>query len=79
VYLLSVMPLNRDIAHAIAEGLYATHEAARYAGVGFGHYMGMFYSMGITMSMGALLNLLYFLSGKWQTKGVVHRAPSSEP
>ena len=70
-YFLSVLPFNRDITQAISAGLFATKEAAQLAGIGLDHYMGLFSSMGISMFFGALMIMLYFIFGKWQTKSVV--------
>ena len=70
-YFLAVLPFNRDISNSISAGLYATKEAAQLAGVGLDHYMGLFYSMGISMFCGAFMIMMYFIFGKWQTKGVV--------
>ena len=70
-YFLSVLPLNRDIASAISAGLYTTKEAALLAGIGLDHYMGLFSSIGISMFFGALMIMLYFIFGKWQTKSIV--------
>ena len=34
------------------------------------NYLGVFYSMGITMGIGAILMSLYYRIGKWHEKGV---------
>ena len=72
-YWLAVMPLNNAIAGAVSSGAFATRELAKLAGVGIDNYMGLFYSMGISMSCGAIMMVLYFRFGKWQTKGIVRR------
>ena len=74
-YMLAVRPLNNAIDSAVSAGLYATTELARAAGVGLENYMGLFYSMGITMIFGAVMIMLYFFFGKWQNKGVAVRRP----
>ena len=35
------------------------------------HFMNMFYAMGISMFVGALLIYLYFKFGKWQEKSII--------
>ncbi|MCL2166658.1 MAG: MATE family efflux transporter [Clostridiales bacterium] len=72
-YWLAIIPFNRDIAEAVSAGLYATRELAKAAGVGQGNYMGLFYSMGISMVCGAAMVLAYFMFGNWQSKSIVSR------
>jgi len=73
-YWLAIIPLNSDIAGAVASGAYATLELAKAAGVGIPeNFMGLFYSMGITMVFGAVTVVLYFIFGNWQNKSVAHR------
>ena len=72
-YLLAVMPLYRDISAAVSKGIYATRELARMASVGLDNFMGLFYSMGISMGCGAVMITLYFIFGKWHTKSIVKR------
>ena len=78
-YALALLPMNNDIHNAITSGLYATNELARAAGVGQNHYMGLFYSMGISMVFGAIIIMLYFMFGKWQNKAVVRRPMHAPP
>jgi putative MATE family efflux protein len=74
-YFLSIIPYNADIHSALAEGVFATIELAKTAGIGLTHYMGLYHSMGISMICGAAMVLLYFRFGRWQTKDVVHQKP----
>jgi Na+-driven multidrug efflux pump len=74
-YILSIMPYNADIHAAIADGLFATVELAKAAGIGLTHYMGIYHAMGISMICGAAMVLIYFRFGKWHTKDVVHEKP----
>ena len=76
-YLLAVRPMYKDIDNAVSAGLFATRELAKAAGIGLEHYMGIFYSMGFSMIIGASLIMLYFFFGKWQTKGLATRGPHS--
>ncbi|MCL2046521.1 MAG: MATE family efflux transporter [Oscillospiraceae bacterium] len=76
-YFLAIVPFNRAVNAAVASGDYLTIELARLAGVGREHCMGMFYSMGINMVLGAFMIFLYYKFGNWQTKGVTGRGPSS--
>lgn len=69
-YMLSMVPYNRDISEAVSSGLYATTELAAAAGVGFSRYIGLFYTRPINMVLSAVLILLYYKFGKWQTKSV---------
>jgi putative MATE family efflux protein len=77
-YWLAVMPLNNAIAAAVSSGAFATRELAELAGVGIDNYMGLFYSMGISMTCGAVMTVLYFMFGKWQTKGIVKKRSVSK-
>ena len=78
-YMLAVRPLFNAAENAVASGYYATIELARAAGVGMEYYMGLFHSMGFSMTFGALLIMLYFLFGKWQTKGITNKAKQMQP
>jgi Na+-driven multidrug efflux pump len=83
-YAIAIVPLNRAIQAAVDNGLYASFELAKAAGVGTDGYAAMFYSMGIGMVCGALFDFLYFKFGNWQNKGIVQRqeaggVPSSAP
>ena len=73
-YMLAMVPYNRAVEASVASGLYQTIELAKAAGVGRDQYMGMIYSMGITMTLGAVMVLIYFIFGKWHTKGVTGRS-----
>ena len=77
-YLLAMVPYNRAVADAVASELYKTVELAKLAGVGTDKYMGMFYSMGINMVLGATMICLYYKFGNWQTKGVTGRGPGGK-
>ena len=78
-YFLAMVPYNNAVQVAVANGLYATLELAKAAGAGRDQYMGMFYAMGINMTLGAIMILLYFRFGKWYTKGVTGRGPGGPP
>ena len=43
------------------------------------NYMGMFYSMGVNMTLGSVMNFIYYRFGKWHTKGVTGRGPGGGP
>jgi putative MATE family efflux protein len=70
-YAIAIVPLNRAIQAAVDNGLYASFELAKAAGVGIDGYASMFYSMGIGMVCGAAFDFLYFKFGHWQNKGIV--------
>jgi putative MATE family efflux protein len=70
-YAIAIVPLNRAIQAAVDNGLYASFELAKSAGVGRDGYTAMFISMGIGMVVGAAFDFLYFKFGKWQTKGII--------
>ncbi|MCL2093970.1 MAG: MATE family efflux transporter [Treponema sp.] len=72
-YFMAVLPLLHSVEEAVSAGLYATAELARAAGAGLEHYMGLFHAMGISMAFGGALIMIYFISGKWQNKGLVQR------
>ena len=66
-----------------ATGAYSTMEEARQSAAAIlaapDHFMFMFYSMGITMFLGALMIFLYYKFGNWHTKGVAAPVPRREP
>ena len=69
-YFLAVQPLNSFIEAAVAAG--QTLEAATTAGVAES-YMGLFYTQGLSMVIGAALMFIYYKWGNWHTKGVTAR------
>jgi len=80
-FLLAVVPLNRAIQAAVDAGQYASFELAKAADVGREGYIGMFYSMTVGMTLGAVLNFIYFRFGKWQNKGIANKRgiPGANP
>ena len=72
-YWLAVVPLRQEIADAVSAGVFSTQELARLAGTGMDNYMGLFHSIGISMVCGAVMIMLYFIFGKWQTKSIVRK------
>lgn len=70
-YFLAINPLNRFIEAAVAAGQYASVEAATAAGCGIAeNYMGLFYTQGFSMVIGAAMMFVYYKWGNWHTKGV---------
>ncbi len=65
-----------------ATGAYATMEQAEQSAAAVlaapNHFMNMFYAMGISMFVGALLIFLYFKFGKWQDKSIIKTEKSAE-
>jgi putative MATE family efflux protein len=72
-YVFAIVPLNAAIQAAVEAGKYVSFEQAKAAGVGLDGYMGIFYAMSAGMVAGAILNLLYFRFGNWQSKGIEQR------
>ncbi len=64
-------------------GAYSTMEEATKSAAAIlaapDHFMFMFYSMGITMFIGAVLIFCYYKFGNWHTKSVVHAPIHQEP
>ena len=79
-YFLAIEPLNRFIEAAVNAGQYASVEAANAAGCGIAeNYMGLFYTQGISMVIGAAMMFVYYKWGNWHTKGVTARmAPTKK-
>jgi len=70
-YFLAINPLNKFIEAAVAAGQYASVEAATAAGCGIAeNYMGLFYTQGFSMVIGAAMMFCYYKWGNWHTKGV---------
>ena len=72
-YYFAIIPLNKVIQAAVDAGRYATFALAKAAGVGMDGYMPMYLTMAFGMTLGALLNFLYFRYGNWQNKGLEQR------
>ena len=68
--------LTTKATELFSTGAYATIEDAEQSAAAVlaapNHFMNMFYAMGISMFVGALLIFLYFKFGKWHQKGIVH-------
>ena len=68
--------LTAKATELFSTGAYATMEGAEQSAAAVlaapNHFMNMFYAMGISMFVGALLIYLYFKFGKWHQKGIVH-------
>ena len=73
-YLLAIVPLNRDCQAAVEQGLYATKQLAEAAGVGNGHYFGLFQTFAFGMVAGLLVTVPYYIWGNWRNKGVTAQA-----
>ena len=71
---LSARPLDKDLAAAVQAGKYATLEAAKAAGVGMEHNIGVFMAWGLSMLTGMLIILPCFLFGRWREKGITDKA-----
>ena len=69
--------LTEKAAELFAGGAYSTMEEAEQSAAAIlaapNHFMYMFYAMGISMFIGALLIFLYFKFGNWHNKSVVKR------
>ncbi len=73
-YILAIVPLNRDCQAAVEQGLYATRQLAEAAGVGNGHYFGLFQTFAFGMVAGLLVTIPYYIWGNWRSKGVTAQA-----
>ena len=73
-YILAIVPLNRDCQAAVEQGLYATKQLAEAAGVGNGHYFGLFQTFAFGMVAGLLVTVPYYIWGNWRNKGVTAQA-----
>ena len=73
-YILAIVPLNRDCQAAVEQGLYATRQLAEAAGVGNGHYFGLFQTFAFGMVAGLLVTVPYYIWGNWRNKGVTAQA-----
>ena len=67
--------LSTKATEFFATGAYSTMEEAEQSAAAVlaapNHFMNMFYAMGISMFVGALLIYLYFKFGKWQEKSII--------
>lgn len=79
-YFLAIKPLNEFVAAAVAAGQYVSTEAAVAAGAGITeNYMGLFYTQGISMVIGAAMMFVYYKWGNWHTKGVTAKMNGPKP